>query len=60
MKCPNCEYHQIEIGQLSRGVVKGKTQVKGCPECLHVWVSDSEGIVKIIQQGYESNFDIAA
>ena len=60
MKCPNCENRQIEVSLHSGGMVSNETPIKECTECTHVWTCDSEGIVRVIKQGYEPACDLAA
>jgi ribosomal protein S27E len=60
MKCPNCEHRQIEVSLHSGGMVSNETPIKECPECGHVWICGTGGVVKVIKQGYEPVNDLAA
>jgi hypothetical protein len=60
MKCPNCENQNIEISLYSGGFVSNETPVKECPDCHHVWTCDAERTIRVISQGFEQDFDLAA
>jgi uncharacterized Zn finger protein len=60
VKCPNCKNRKIEVSLHSAGMVSNDTPIKECPECGHVWTCDSRRVVKVIQQGYEHVYDLAA